>query len=151
MKAVLLWRAARFDQPVTGKDPLSDSRPVIGVVDDDDSVRLALSRLLRSAGFEARAYSRGEEFLNEIDQTGFDCAILDVHMPRVSGLDILEFLASTATGIPVIVITGRDSDQTRERVMAAGAVAYLLKPIDEQSLLSAVAAAVSRNGRQHPG
>jgi FixJ family two-component response regulator len=123
---------------------------VIGVVDDDDSVRLALSRLLRSAGFDARAYRCGEEFLNSLDQTRFGCAILDVHMPRVSGLDILEFLTSTAAGIPVVVITGRDSDQTRERVMAAGAVAYLLKPIDEQSLLSAVAAAVTRNGR-HPG
>jgi len=124
----------------------SGVRPVIGVVDDDDSVRLALSRLLRAAGFDARTYSRGEDFLSALDESRFDCAVLDVHMPRVSGLEIMEFLAQTDAGIPVIIITGRDSDQTRERVMAAGALAYLLKPIDAGSLLSAVAAAVTRDG-----
>jgi FixJ family two-component response regulator len=119
-------------------------RPLIAVIDDEEPIRRALSRLLRAAALETRTYACGGDFLDSIKDCRFDCAVLDVHMPQVSGFDVLAFLAQIGSKIPVIVITGRDSDETRARAIAAGAVAYLCKPVDEAALLSAVAVAAER-------
>ena len=122
---------------------LGQARLLIAIVDDEESIRRALSRLLRASGMDCRTFSCGLDFLKSLKESRFDCVVLDVHMSRVSGFDVQASLARMGAGIPVIVITGRDSDETRQRVMAAGAAAYLRKPIEEQVLLSAVAEAVA--------
>ena len=129
--------------PPTSGSALGQARLLIAIVDDEESIRRALTRLLRASGMDCRTFSCGIDFLKSVRDCHFDCVVLDVHMSRVSGFDVQASLARMGAGIPVIVITGRDSDETRQRVMAAGAVAYLRKPIEEQVLLSAVANAVA--------
>ena len=121
---------------------LSTIRPLIAIVDDEESIRRALGRLVRAAGLEARTFCCGGEFLDAVKDHAFDCVVLDVHMPQVSGFDVQESLTLVGSNIPVVVITGRDSEETHARVMAGGAVAYLRKPVDETALLSALNAAV---------
>jgi FixJ family two-component response regulator len=124
---------------------LSKDGPVIAVVDDEEPIRRALARLLRAAGLEVRTYVCGGDFLDSLEHCRFGCVVLDIHMPRVSGFDVQALLARAGARVPVIAITGLDSEATRERVMAAGAVAYLCKPVDQAALLSAVAAATARD------
>jgi FixJ family two-component response regulator len=127
---------------------LRNLRPLIAIVDDEEPIRRALSRLLRAAGLDACTYACGGEFLASVKDFRFDCVVLDVHMPRVNGFEVQAFLARSGSRLPVIVITGRDSDQTRERATAGGAAAYLCKPVDEAALLSAVRTAVARQPDQ---
>jgi FixJ family two-component response regulator len=117
--------------------------PLIAVVDDEESVCRALDRLLRSVGFDVETFASGAAFLESGARWRAECVVLDVHMPGVSGCDVQERLSGAAQDVPVVVITGRDSDETRERAMAAGAAAYLRKPVDGQTLLSTVAAAMA--------
>jgi len=122
---------------------LSKVRPLIAIVDDEESIRRALSRLLRASGLENRTFPSGIDFLESLNESHFDCVVLDIHMPRLGGFEVQASLARANARIPVIVITGRDSDETREQVMAAGAVAYLRKPIEDRVLLSALATALA--------
>jgi FixJ family two-component response regulator len=117
---------------------------LIAVVDDEEAVCRALERLLRSVGFDVETFASGAAFLESRGRWRADCVVLDMHMPGVSGADVQARLAAAAQEVPVVVITGRDSDDVRERAMAAGAAAYLRKPIDDQTLLSALAAAIAR-------
>lgn len=110
----------------------------IAIVDDEDSVRKAIARLLRSADMGVETYASGSDLLAVIEAHPVDCIVLDLHMPRVSGFDVLEQLAALGTPVPVIVITGHDSPEAQARVLAGGAAAYLLKPVDELVLLSAI-------------
>lgn len=114
----------------------------IAVVDDEESVRRALQRLIRSAGFAVEAYSSGEDFLVSIGIQRPSCVVLDIHMANVNGFDVQERLNRDWPGTPVVVITGHDSEETRARVMRAGAKAYLRKPIDAMVLLSAINSAI---------
>ncbi|HEX6734568.1 MAG TPA: response regulator [Azonexus sp.] len=120
--------------------------PQIAVVDDEDSVRKALARLLRAAGMGVESFSSGGDFLRFLPDHAIDCVILDLHMPTVSGFDILERLAEQRSPVAVVVITGHDTPESQARVLAAGAAAYLLKPVDEQVLLGAIATAIGRSG-----
>jgi len=112
-------------------------------------VRLALRRLLRSAGFLVETFSSGAELLDSVKVRRPDCIVLDLHMGPVSGFVVQARLTAAGIALPVIVITGHDSDETRERALAAGAVAYLLKPVDDQTLLDAIARAIA--GAPEPG
>ncbi len=120
------------------------------MVDDDDSVRRALARLIRSLGFEAETYGCGEDFLASLSVRRPDCVVLDLHMPRVSGFDVQARMAQEHPPIPIVVITGHDSPETRVRALKGGASAYLCKPLDEQTLMDAIHGAVAgspgRNG-----
>jgi FixJ family two-component response regulator len=136
--------------PVGITFPLVDTaRPLIVIVDDEDCIRRALSRLMISAGFRAQAFGSGEEFFASLQATRPDCVILDLHMPAMSGFDIQERLRTEQNPIPVVVITGHDSTESQQRALSAGAVAYLRKPVDDQALLAAISNAVSTapNGR----
>lgn len=113
--------------------------PFTAIVDDEEPVRRALVRLLRSAGFEARAFASGVEFLNSLASQKPSCVVLDLHMPAMSGLDVQERLANVWPGLPVIFITGHQSVETEARVRAARPLAFLLKPIHDRLLLDAVA------------
>jgi FixJ family two-component response regulator len=108
------------------------------VVDDDESIRRALARLLRSMGYHAVTFGSAEEFIEAIPHRGEGCLVLDVRLPGMTGLDLQEKLASAGFNYPVIFMTAHDVPQWQERAKKAGALAYLRKPFDEHSLLGAI-------------
>ena len=107
--------------------------PVVAIVDDEPGVRRALERLLGLSGYEARPFATGGEFLEHLD--GIDCVILDLHLPGMSGFDVQKALAMRDVHVPVVVLTGNDTPANRARSLAAGAHAYLTKPVDDEELL----------------
>lgn len=121
---------------------MSKGHPLIAIVDDDEPVRKALQRLLRSAGTASESFPSGEAFLDSLPDHAPDCVILDLHMPRVTGFDVLAQLAKRGVTTPVIIITGHDSEEAYGRAMAGGAKTYLRKPVDDKALLEAVQRAV---------
>lgn len=123
---------------------MAKPRTRISIIDDDASVRNALSRLLRASDFDVRAYGTGEEFIAACGSFRPHCAVIDLHMPGMSGRDLQRHIAKNDNDIPVIVITGHDSPQSRTECLADGAGAYLTKPVDEKLLLSAIATAMGR-------
>lgn len=112
--------------------------PVVAIVDDEESIRKALGRLLRASGFGVEMFAAGAEFLASLNDRHPDVVILDLHMPGLSGFDVHSAIKALERPVPVIVITGHDSPETRGRVADAGAIAYLRKPVDEQLLLRAI-------------
>jgi len=110
----------------------------VAVVDDDPGVLRALRRLLRSANFEVEAYSSGSEFLMADSGSGLDCVVLDLHMPQTTGFDVQTRLSQRGSTVPVVIITGDDTPETRARSLSLGAKCYLCKPIDEAALLAAI-------------
>lgn len=119
-------------------------RTRLSVLDDDASVRNALSRLLRASEFDARAYGTGEEFIADIGGFRPHCAIVDLHMPGMGGRDVQRHITEHAPEISVIVITGHDSAKSRSECLADGAAAYLTKPVEESLLLSAIRDALAK-------
>lgn len=119
----------------------------IAVVDDEDSVRRALERVLRANGMGVVTFRDGEELLEAMKTLTVRCVVLDLHMPKMSGFDVLDAITRTASHPPVVVITGHDSPEARDRALACHAAAYLTKPIDEQLLLGEIEAATA--ARKH--
>ena len=117
--------------------------PYVAVVDDEEPVRKALKRLLRAAGLEAEGYASGKEFLEASAQREPDCVVIDLHMPAMSGLQVLRALQAARRNIPMVIITAHDAPETRAQCIAAGAAAYLRKPLDEHVLLGTISAAVT--------
>jgi|SRR5688572_14470713 FixJ family two-component response regulator len=117
--------------------------PYVAIVDDEEPVRKALRRLLRASGLQAEGYASGQEFLDAAAKKQPDCVVLDLHMPGMSGLQALRKLQASTRTLPVVVITAHDEPETRAQCMAAGAAAYLRKPLDERLLLNAISAALS--------
>ena len=121
--------------------------PLIAIVDDDVSVRRALKRLVRSLGMNAEIFASGQEFLDCIEALPSfhaSCAILDVQMPGMNGLEIQQRLVRGGNPIPVIFITAHDEVGVRERALASGAVAFLRKPFDDELLIKTLRAALVR-------
>lgn len=108
------------------------------VVDDDPSIRKALERLFRSAGYHALTFESAEDFLDSTAAPGKGCIVLDIRLPGISGLDLHEKLASQGKKYQVIFMTAHDNPQWQERARKAGAVAYLKKPFPEKDLLDAI-------------
>ena len=117
---------------------VSDVR-LLAVVDDDADVRVALTRLVSSAGFAVETFASGAEFLRSVQDHEPDCVVLDLHMPEMSGFDVQSALAGAHAAVPVVVITGRDTSESRAQAIQLGAKAYLCKPIDDEDLLAAIA------------
>jgi len=117
-------------------------KPVIAVLDDESELRKALRRLLTGRGFCVEEYESGSDFLAALDSQPPDCLLLDLHMPEVSGFDVLEAFQSRHIHTPVIVITAHDEPGTEARVRSLGASAYLKKPVDRDALLSAISAVI---------
>lgn len=111
---------------------------MILVVDDNDSVRRAVVRLLNAAGFASRGVASGQEFLQSWLDSQPDCLILDLQMPGIAGVEIQRALKLRGARTAVIIITAHDAPGTREECMAGGAVDYLCKPLAARSLLEAV-------------
>ena len=117
------------------------------VVDDDLSIRKALERLLRSAGYQALTYGSAEEFLSSAAALGQGLLVLDIRLPGLSGLELHEKLVSAGTNHSVIFITAHDNPEWQIRADKAGALAYLKKPLGEQALLDAVAQFIQKEVR----
>jgi len=124
---------------------MSRSKLVVAIVDDEDTVRRALERLFRSAGIASEAFSGGATFLESLQSHRPDCVVLDLHMPEVTGFDVQARLREL--DIPVVVITGHDTPESRGRVQELGAAAYLRKPVAAKALLEAIDNAIGAN---HP-
>jgi FixJ family two-component response regulator len=114
---------------------------LIAIVDDEETVRNALHRLLRAAGFRTVTFETCSAFLALPESQRPDCIILDLHMPGMSGMELLKAMQGRDTPSPVIVITAYDEPGARDRCLRAGAAAYLRKPLDGSVLLDAIAAA----------
>ncbi len=115
---------------------------LIAVIDDESSVRMALGRLIRVAGFDVDTYATGADFLHAMERRRPDCVILDLRMPCLSGFDVQQALHDLDGRVPVLVLTGDDSADSRERAMRHGAAAYLRKPVDEALLIDSIEMAV---------
>lgn len=121
------------------------SRGVVHVVDDDQSVRTALSRLLRTAHLDVRTYPSAREFLERPEDDGVGCVVLDLNMPGTSGLELQEALVHDPTALPVVFLTGHGDIPASVRAMKAGAVDFLTKPVDRGRLLAAIDVALARD------
>lgn len=114
------------------------TRPLISVVDDDESVRESLPDLLKEFGFDAQAFSSAEEFLASDSVSQTSCLVLDVAMPGMSGPDLQRELTIRRQKIPIVFITAHRDDTVRPRLLAQGAVECLFKPFTETDLLAAL-------------
>ncbi len=110
----------------------------VSIVDDDDAVRKGLSRLMRSAGIESRAYESPERFLSEVHNEEHACILMDITMPRMSGLELSAQLKERGITLPVIAISARDDDDTRHLARELGVRFFMRKPVDDQALLDAI-------------
>jgi FixJ family two-component response regulator len=121
--------------------------PVIAVVDDEESVRKAIVRLLQAAGYIARGFGSGNEFLASRHFDPPDCLVLDLQMPGFSGMDVQRALNRAGEDLPIVIITAHHAPSLREECMREGAVAYLSKPLDEHVLLDALNLALGFSAR----
>jgi FixJ family two-component response regulator len=122
---------------------MGKGRNRIAVVDDDESVRKALQRLLRASDLDADTFASAQDFLASLPHAPPpDCLVLDLQMPETSGLDLQRQLARAGPQLPVVVITGHDEPGMQARCLAAGASAYLRKPLEAGTLLAAIEAAI---------
>ncbi|MDP3859775.1 MAG: response regulator [Stagnimonas sp.] len=115
--------------------------PLIAVIDDDESLRLALAGLLRSLGYKGRGYGSAEDYLAAA--TGSDCILTDFHMPGLSGLELMQQLRRDGCRTPVILMTARTEAGIRERALAEGAICVLAKPFEAEQLIRCLERALS--------
>lgn len=127
---------------------VSESQPVVFVVDDDASVRNALSNLFRSVGLRAELFGSASEFLQRKLPQVPSCLVLDIRLPGRSGLDFQTELANANIHIPIIFMTGHGDIPMTVRAMKAGAVDFLTKPFRDQDMLDAVSTAIERDRKR---
>jgi FixJ family two-component response regulator len=112
---------------------------LVAVVDDEESVRRALSRMLGASQFDVVSFASAQEFLDSLSkQRRPDCVVLDLQMPGLSGRDMLRRMGTAGVKIPVIVVTAHDQPELRDQCMADGAVAYLEKPLQREKLVGLI-------------
>ncbi len=116
---------------------------IISVVDDDHSVRESLHGLLRSVGFSVQVFASAEEFLYSDHLNMTDCLILDVRMPGITGIELQRQLRARGCQIPIIFISAHADDETRNQALSNGAVAFLIKPLNEEMVLTALKTALN--------
>lgn len=121
------------------KTGTATKRTRVAVIEDDESVRQALSFQLRTAGFEVAVYTSAEELLDTSDAKEFDCVVADIYLPKMNGLQLQEELNRTIPYASIVFITGRGDLSLGMHAMRKGAVDFLEKPVDDQALLSSIA------------
>jgi len=119
--------------------------PIVYVVDDDDSFRMAVTRLLRAVGYEVCGFASAREFLLARPESRSGCVLLDVRMPGLSGFDLQASFASGDVALPIIFLTGHGDIPMSVRAMKAGAVDFLTKPVKRPALLNAIENALARD------
>jgi FixJ family two-component response regulator len=122
--------------------PMSNSKNTyVAVVDDDESARRSLGRLLRAAGFQPITYPSAEAFLEDEKRPHFDCLVLDIRLDGMSGIDLQKQLAETGSATPVVFITAHEDPKVREQALAAGCAGYFRKTDSGEAVLAAIKAA----------
>ena len=123
---------------------MAQSRPLVAVVDDEESIRKSLRRLLSAADLDAAVYASGQEFLDALRVRQPDCLVLDLQMPGLTGLEVQRALTAAGVRFPTIIITAHDEPEARSRCLGAGVAAYLCKPLHDEMLLDAIANVMGR-------
>ena len=118
------------------------NQTIVHLVDDDDAVRDSLKLLLESYGLEVRDHSSALGFLEKMPPTAVGCLVLDLHLPVVSGLDLIGIMKERGIRIPVVLITGRSEAETKARALQSGVIQFLEKPVAEETLIPAVRSAL---------
>ncbi len=127
-----------------GRAAMVVSATRVAILDDDQSVRTAIGRLLKASHMEVDAFATSIELFNAIERKRPSCIVLDLQMPGMNGIDVMRFLTECGIYIPTVVITAHDEPASRNTCLGAGATAYLRKPLDADKLLEAIEDAVSR-------
>ena len=127
---------------------MTKAEETVFVIEDDDSMRRALARLIRSVGLQVETSTSAQEFLSHPPPEGPCCLVLDIRLPGLSGLQLQESLNQYGMGIPIIFITGHGDVPMSVQAMKAGAMDFLQKPVNDQQLLDAVHRALSKDRRQ---
>jgi FixJ family two-component response regulator len=122
---------------------MTESRPVIGIVDDDESCREALADLMESFGLPSVSFPSAQELLRSGSLSHLLCLIVDVQMPGMDGLELQNHLAVSGQGVPIVFVTSHPDPQLKARALKAGAVGFLGKPFESEDLLRHVMAALN--------
>src|SRR5215472_675516 len=117
---------------------------LISIIDDDDDARVAITSLMEARGFITEAFPSAAEFLACHNMARTRCLIADVHMSRMTGLELHRHLMQSGRAIPTILITAYSDDDIRDRALSQGVVCYLQKPVDDDGLLRCIRAALDR-------
>jgi FixJ family two-component response regulator len=120
-----------------------ETKPIIYVVDDDESVLRAMKRLILSMNMDVESFASGREFLDSDYRDQNACLIVDVKIPGMSGMELQQKLVDKGSKLPVIFITAFDTEETRDQAKKAGAAGYFQKPVDDQALLDSIQWALS--------
>ena len=118
------------------------------IVDDDESVRRALKRLIKVAGFKAKIFGSAREFINSGHYQSTGVLVLDVRMPGMSGLELQKYLIESGSDMPIIFIAAHEDSQTQNLALESGAIDFLKKPFEDQTLLDAIQRASSSYSSQ---
>jgi len=132
---------------------VTSKKPLIAIVDDDESVCRSLERLVRSLGMAVETYTSGTDFIEQIESLPsfpVDCVVLDVQMPGLNGVEVQAYLRRTHKHIPVVFITAHDDRAARERALAGGAIAFLHKPCNDALIIRTLDAALGRGRADEP-
>ena len=127
---------------------MSHSDGKIFIIDDDNSVRRSLGRLLKAAGYQVESFASADEFLRRLPRDTVGCLVLDVQLPGMNGLELQEKLGGCQYPLPIVFITGHRDLQMHVRAMKAGASAFLAKPFGEETLLEAVEQALAESRKR---
>lgn len=127
-----------FVGALADKEKIMADGVIISIVDDDESLRKAIKKLIKSAGLGVEEFSSAEDFLQSARWKGSACLILDVRLPGMSGLELQSKLAASDCRVPIIFISGHGDGHTRARVLEAGAIDFLQKPFSEKALFDAI-------------
>ena len=132
---------------------MTNNQFIVMIVDDDESIRRAARRLIKSYGFPVETFASAEDFLSSGRLHETACLVLDVQMPGLNGLELQSRLITDGHRVPIIFITAFDDENARAQALKAGALGYLVKPFEEADLLTAINVALRRQeiGRQSPG
>lgn len=122
----------------SGGTPVDRLARVVVLVEDDDGLRSALERMLRASGFEVLTFACAEDALGACNDYSVNCLVVDLNLPAMSGLDLIDRLQSLGIRTPVIIISAQDGERVRARVLRSGAVGFLAKPFPGSTLVDAV-------------
>jgi len=118
------------------------ARPLVAIVDDDELFRRSIERLIRSAGFRVATFGSAEDFLERGDLDGTTCAVLDMKLPGMNGLDLQQRLITRPRAMPIVFVSAHDEAVMRANAFRAGAIAFLKKPFDNSTLLDALSRSI---------
>jgi FixJ family two-component response regulator len=136
------------ERPKSSHQPVSPDEPVVFVIDDDASMRRALTNLLQSVGLKVGVFASAPEMLQDKLPDVASCLVLDIRLPGLSGLDFQAELAKANIHIPIIFMTGHGDIPMSVRAMKGGAIDFLTKPFRDQDMLDAVATAIERDRKR---